>query len=251
MIMIQSLDRAIDILEHLAEHKIVGCTEMASIMGVSKSTIFRLLDTMAERNLVCKVDDSGKYMLGFGLLHLSQSLLNNTDIMKIVYPVMEDIAKEVQESVHFCALSNDQALILAQVKSSDKINISATIGSSEPMHCASVGKCLLAFIEPQKSIDIIKSLAFEKYTEKTITTRGKLCSELETIRMVGYAVDNEELNVGIRCLAAPIYNYKGLVESCVGISGTVARITEEKTKEYGEIIVRYATVISRLLGYKI
>ncbi len=247
--MVQSLSRGIQILEYLVDNKLAGCTEIAAILGVNKSSAFRLLQTLMQHDLVQQDELTGKYMLGVGALRISEGLLKNTDIIETAKPLMQQLVKDLEESAHLCMFSNGRALIIFDSKSDAKINVSAKVGASEPMHCSSVGKCLLAFLDEETRNTVMKKLDFATYTPYTISNEADLYKDLDKIRQNGYAVDNEELNLGIRCIAAPIYNYKGEIRYCLAISNTTERLPKEQIDFHGKAVMRCADEISAKLGY--
>jgi len=248
--MIQSLDRGLEILFILAESKSKGVTELANELQVNKSTVFRLLETMEKRNLVQQDKVTAKYKLGIGLLHISEGLVKNLDIINVSRPILKQLMDSTKESVHLCTYSNDKVYVVDQVKSNHIMKVSATIGHEEPIHCSSVGKCILAYLSEEERNRILDGVQFIPYTEKTKTSKEALIQELEQIRNNGYALDDEELSVGVCCIAAPIYNHKGEIKNCLGISGPSARIRMENIDSYINKVKIAAGNISHNMGYR-
>jgi DNA-binding IclR family transcriptional regulator len=131
------------------------------------------------------------------------------------------------------------------------MKVSAAIGHEEPIHCSSVGKCILAYLPVEKRNKMLDEVEFIPYTEKTKTSKGALVKELEQIRKSGYALDDEELSVGVCCIAAPIYNHKGEVKNCIGISGPSARIHKDNIDSYINKLRIAAGSISHNMGYRV
>lgn len=248
--MIQSLDRGLEILFILAENKSRGVTELANDLQVNKSTIFRLLETMENRDLVQQDEVTAKYRLGMGLLQISEGLVKNLDIINISKPILKQLMDSTKESAHLCNFTNDKVYVVDQVKSNYPMKVSATIGHEEPIYCSSVGKCILAYLPEQKRNKILDEVQFIVYTEKTKTSKAALIQELEQIQKNGYALDDEELSVGVCCIAAPIYNHKGEVKNCIGISGPSARIRPENIESYINKLKIAANNISQSMGHK-
>lgn len=247
--MIQSLDRGLQILGILGKKRSAGVTELAKELGVDKSTAFRMLDTMMRHNLIQQDENTAKYKLGIGILRLSQQLLNNLNIINISRPFMRALVDFTNESAHLCSLSNDKAYVVDQVISNSIIKVSATIGLEEPIYCSSVGKCILAFMTEEKREKILEKIDLKPYTSKTITSKEMLIAHLEQIRLNGYALDDEELNVGVRCIAAPIFNHMGKVKNSIGISGPATRMDTENISIYSEKVKETARLISQKIGY--
>ncbi len=248
--MIQSLDRGLEILFILAESKSKGVTELANELQVNKSTVFRLLETMEKRNLVQQDKITAKYKLGIGLLHISEGLVKNLDIINVSRPTLKQLMDSTKESVHLCTYSNDKVYVVDQVKSNQIMKVSATIGHEEPIHCSSVGKCILAYLPAEERDRILDNVQFIPYTEKTKTSKSALFEELEQIKRNGYALDDEELSIGVCCIAAPIYNHKGEIKNCVGISGPSARIRLDNIDSYISKVKIAASNISHNMGYR-
>jgi DNA-binding IclR family transcriptional regulator len=131
------------------------------------------------------------------------------------------------------------------------MKVSAAIGHEEPIHCSSVGKCILAYLPEEKSEKILNEVEFIKYTDKTKTSKEELVKELKQIRKNGFALDDEELSIGVCCIAAPIYNHKGEVKNCIGISGPSARIRKDNIDLYINKLKIAANHISHNMGYRI
>ena len=248
--MIQSLDRGLEILFILAEKKSAGVTELALDLQVNKSTVFRLLETMQARNLVQQDEITSKYRLGIGILHISEGLVKSLDIINISKPFLRQLADSTRESAHLCTFSNKKAFVVDQVKSTNIMKVSAAIGQEEPIYCSSVGKCLLAFLSEEKRNRILDNLELKPFTHRTITSKEVLLMQLDQIRRNGYALDDEELSLGVRCIAAPIYTYRGEIKHCIGISGPTGRMRMENIEFYINKVKTTANIISQNMGYK-
>ena len=226
--MAQSLKNGIDALLFLASKKSVGVTELAEALGVHKSTAFRILDTFLDANMVQKNPETSKYRLGPAILRLSEQYYNYFGIVALAKPIMTRLASEIRESVHLCVLDNNSAVVIEQALSASRLVVNAKIGNSEPLHCSSVGKCMLSFVPEPVRETIIADITFEQFTENTIQDEQALREELARIRQRGYAIDDEELSEGIRCVAVPMFNERGACVYSLGVSGVVSRMTQEK-----------------------
>ena len=226
--MSQSLKKGIDTLLFLAGRKSAGVTELAEELGVNKSTAFRILDTFLEANMVEKNKDTLKYRLGPAILKLSEQYYHNFNIIESARPVMESLSAEIRESVHLCILANNNAVIIEQILSNFRLAVNAKVGNSEPLHCSSVGKCLLAFTSQENREKIIDGISFDVYTEKTIRDKDRLNEEIRRVQELGYAIDDEELSEHIRCVAVPVFDERGMCIHSLGASGAASRMTDEK-----------------------
>ena len=226
--MSQSLKRGIDTLLFLASRKSMGVTELADKLSVNKSTAFRILDTFLEANMVEQNKETHRYKLGPAILKLSEQYHKNFNIIETARPTMEQLAADIHESVHLCVLSNNGAVIIEQILSNSRLVVNAKVGNNEPLHCSSVGKCLLAFTSDENREQMLSSLSFDFYTENTIMDKDKLNTEIQLIRESGFATDNEELSKDIKCVAVPVFDDRGRCNYSLGTSGAASRMTQEK-----------------------
>ena len=226
-----SLQNGIDTLLFLAARKSAGVTEIAEALHVNTSAASNILDTFLQSNMVEKNQETQKYRLGPAILRLSERYYNSFKIIESARTVMEKLTFEIRESVHLCLLSNYSAIIIEQTLSTSRLVISAMVGNSEPLHCSSVGKCLLAFASDVTRERMIANMGFEVFTEKTITTKEKLLAEIAKVRELGYAVDDQELSMDIRCVAVPVFDGHGKCLYSLGTSGAASVMTAEKIEK--------------------
>ena len=246
--MIQSLDRGIQILLLLAERSSMGVTELSEVLGVDKSTASRLVDTLRAHDMVRLDPETRKVRLGFRILHLGEALKDNLNVIAIARPILTELSARINESVHFCAYNNSSVYVMDQVRSSKNYALSATVGMVEPMHCSSVGKCILAFRRPDTIRALLENYKFTRYTEHTITTREALLTELERIRAQGYALDDEEMAPGVRCLAVPVYDYRNSVRFSIGVSGPKENISAATMDVYIKRMIEATKKLSAAIG---
>ncbi|MGI6669697.1 MAG: IclR family transcriptional regulator [Acetivibrionales bacterium] len=248
--MIKAVEKALTILDVLEKERVAGVTQIANMIGVNKSTAHRILATLEAKELVEQDGETKKYKLGLGFLKYSTSILESMEITKIADPYLEELVDITQETAHLCILSGNKAVFVGQKKSSEIISISAKIGDEEPVYCSAVGKNLIAFLPEDELEKILDALEFEPFTMRTITSRQVLKAHLERIREQGYAVDDEEIYNGVRCVAAPVRNFRGKVVASVGVSGPASRIQIGGIEKYATAVKDIAAKISKRLGYK-
>ncbi len=246
--MIQSLDRGIRILLILAERDCAGITELAETLGVDKSTASRLVETLRAHDMVRLDPETRKYRLGFRILHLGESLKGNLNVIAIARPMLTELSAQLDESVHLCAFNNNSAYVMDQVRSNKNYALSATVGMVEPFHCSSVGKCILAFRRQDTIRALLENYEFTRYTENTITTKEALLEDLERIRARGYAVDDEEMAPGVRCLAVPVYDYRNSARYSIGVSGPRENISSVTMELYIRRMAEMARKLSSAIG---
>ena len=246
--MVQSLDRGMQILSILEQKGSAGVTEIAAELGVNKSTASRLLDTLKKHDMVQVDPATKKYRLGFRILYLGEGIKRNINVIATARPFLSQLCDELNESVHLCAFNNGTVYVVDQVRSKSVYNLSANVGMAEPLHSSSVGKCILAFKPPAMVEQLLKDYQFTAYTPRTITNLNDLMKHLAVIREQGYAIDNEELTPGVRCIAAPIYNYRGNVNYSLGVSVPTSHIKPSTLDRYVSALLSASNQISVSLG---
>ena len=235
--MSESLKRGIDALLYLSTRKSVGVTELADELDVNKSTAFRILNTLLESGLVEKNKETATYKLGAAILRLSERYYKNFYTITVALPIMKRLSVEISESVHLAIASNTGAIVVEQVMC-EGTAVNAKIGHNEPLHCSSVGKCLLTFSTVADGKNLLKSVVYDKYTDKTLTDEKSLLKEIEKIRKDGFAVDNGELDADIRCVAVPVYNNFGDCIYSLGVSGTANKMTDSRIEKIVPSLLR-------------
>jgi IclR family KDG regulon transcriptional repressor len=229
--MVQSLARGLEILQILQRKRYATATEIAKELMVNKSTAFRLIETLMYYDMVSIDPISKKYRLGFRNLNLGESVREIFDIAIISRPYIQRICDEIKESVHLGTLGNGKVYIVDQVLSKAKYSLSAEIGMIEEWHCSAVGKSILAFKSEQYIDNVLRNYPFEKHTSNTIQNAEDLKKELSKIREQGYALDDEEVALGVRCIAVPVRYYSNVFSS-VGISAPKEQLTDRIIQPY-------------------
>ena len=244
---VQSVDRAITILEILARAGEAGVTEVAGELGVHKSTAFRLIGTMEARGIVEQADVRGKYRLGLGLVRMAGSTVARIDIVQAARPIGKELAAETGETVNIAVLVDSSALYLDQIAGASSLQPHNWVGQRRPLHATSSGKALVAHLDPREVDALLPHL--EAHTERTVTRRATLHRQLAEIRERGYAVTVDELEEGLTALAAPIRDAHGDVVASLSVSGSTWRMDEESRAATVEPLVRAAREVSLALGW--
>ena len=248
---IASVERALDILLLLyGEGKEMGVSEIANQLGVYKSTVHRTLATLQNKHFVQKNEVTDKYWLGSSLYAIGMMVANTYSLVDIVAPEADILYMKVKDIVnvsilHVDSLNGYKSVVIYKARGPLPIlGMNPEIGSSMDAYASSVGKCMLAF----NDIDwpIIKSTGFHAYTEHTITNIDALKAEMEEVREKGYAIDNEEREVGLFCVGAPIFNKEGKAIAAISISGPKARVFDDRFEEKVLLLKQCAQRISTL-----
>ncbi len=245
---VQSVDRAITVMELLSSQGWSGVTEVANELDIHKSTAYRLLATLRDRGLVEQDSATEKYRLGFGMVLLASSVTADLDIVRYARPVCERLSDETEETVTVTALEAGEAVVIHQSISNSSMMAVDWSGWHTPLHASAAGKVLLAYMPKEQRRRILRK-PLEELTENTVTDRDVLQQQLQEIRTTGYGRTIEELEVGINAVGAPIWDSNGSVIAAVAVSGPVFRLPEESVPEAGELIIKAAAEISRSLGF--
>ncbi|MDF3146155.1 MULTISPECIES: IclR family transcriptional regulator [unclassified Streptomyces] len=246
---VQSVDRAVSVLEILAQRGEAGVSEVAAEIDVHKSTAFRLLGALEARGLVEQTAERGKYRLGFGIVRLAGAVTGRLDITQQGRPVCERLSEEIGETVNIAVLQEHFAVNLYQVRGPGAVGTHNWVGQLTPVYATSSGKILLAHLSATERDAVLGASTVQKLTPHTLTARTKLEKNLAEARERGYAVTLEELEIGLQALAAPIRSRDGDVIAALSASGPAYRFTEERIHEIAPVLISGADEISRRMGY--
>jgi len=245
---VQSVDRAVAILEILARDGEAGVTEVARELDVHKSTASRLLAALDRRELVAQDTARGKFRLGVGIVRLAGAASQRLDVLQESRPVCRLLAQEVGETVNLAILSGRDALYLDQVAGPAALSPHNWAGQRIPLHATSDGKVLLAHLpEAQLAGSLAPPLA--RFTERTVTDIAEFPALLAEVRRRGYATAVEELEAGLTAVAAPVRNAEGTVIASISASGPSFRIPAERIAALAAAVSRAAAEASRRLGW--
>lgn len=245
---LQSVDRALQVLELLAAWGAGGVTELAAEIGVHKSTAFRLLGALEARDLVEQTAERGKYRLGFGITRLARRVNVHLEITDQARSITEKLAHQVGESINVAVLREDFAVNVVQSRGQASIASHNWTGQLTPLHATSSGKVLLAYLDPAKRMALIGP-HLERFTGNTHTDPALLADELATVVKNGHATTYSELEVGLNAVAVPIRGEEGTVVAALSASGPAYRLTPERIAEILGEIEAAGTELSRRLGH--
>ena len=246
---VQSVDRAISVLEILARRGEAGVSEVAAEIAVHKSTAFRLLASLEGRGLVEQSDDRGKYRLGFGIVRLAGAVSARMDVTRHGRGICERLAGQLGETVNLAIAQEGHAINLDQVRGPSAVTAHNWVGQLTPLHATSSGKVLLAWRDPAAVAQLLAASPCERFTPATITSVQELQAELARVRHAGYALTVEEYEVGLNAMAAPVREHGGQVVAAVSASGPAYRFTPDRMQELAPLLVAGAREISHRLGH--
>lgn len=245
---IQSVDRAVTVLEILAQRGEVGVSEVAAAIDVHKSTAFRLLGALEAHGMVEQEGERGKYRLGFGIMRLAGAVTGRIDITKHGRGICERLARELGETMNIAVLQSHYVVNLNQVRGSFAVTAQNWIGRLTPLHSTSSGKVLLAHLDPKRRYELITEAGLARMTPRTLTSKEELEADLAEARERGYAMTVEEYEEGLNAMAAPVRSRDGETVAALTASGPAFRFTEERMHELAPALVEGADELSHRLG---
>ncbi|MFA5577119.1 MAG: IclR family transcriptional regulator [Tissierellaceae bacterium] len=248
---VQSVDRTLSILEVLSDYKEgLGTTEIGEKVNLHKSTVHRLLATLIYKGYVVQDKTTNKYKMTLKLFELGNKAIADIDMLSTSKIYTKKLMESLNEVVHLVIRDNTDIVYIDKVEADNTIRMASNIGKRAPLYCTSVGKAMMAYMEEELVEEIWDKSDIVKLTTNTIVDFNIFRKELKEIGQKGYAEDDEENEIGVRCVGAPVFNYRGEIEGAISISGPTIRFTKDKVEEFGEEVKKYAKKISRELGYR-
>lgn len=257
---IKSLEKALKILEFFDEKgKELSATQIHQRLGLSKSSVFRILCILEEANYLERNAETLRYKLGFKCYHLGSLVEGTNEIRQLALPFLEELVRKCDETVHLVVLDHGEALYVDKIEGEKAVRVVSRVGLRLPAHCSGVGKVLLAALPGATLEKIIRERGLPRFTNNTITDSEDLKAELARVRKRGYAIDNEEIEDGLKCVAAPVRNSNDQVIAAISISGPKERLTGIGMKRLVSMAIDTSEKISemfkkrdlqnRVLGY--
>ncbi|MDM5199309.1 MULTISPECIES: IclR family transcriptional regulator [Fictibacillus] len=248
--MVKSVSRALDIITLVSLKKGgLGVTEIAKQIDINKSSVYRILSTLVLYGYIEQDKETGRYKLGYKFLEVSSKLLESIDLRAEAKPFLQELEDETNEVVHLVVFDQGEVVYIEKLDGNETLRMHSKVGKRAPMHCTSVGKAILASLPANEVVEILQRKGMPKHTDKTITDKGLFLEELNQVRQKGYALDLEENETGITCIAVPIYDHLGTVAGAVSISGPTLRMTNERLEQLKPRMQQIGMQLSARLGY--
>ncbi len=228
-----------------------GVTELSRMLGLHKNNVFRLLATLSACGYIEQNPVTENYRLGIGIFNLGQKFINKLGFLKLARPFLEKINNEVNEAVYIGLLREGNVVYLDMVEATHPVRIVSRVGKDVPAYCTSIGKVQLAYSSEEEANKLFVGARLKKYTDYTITSLPELKRHLKDVYSKDYAIDNQEYESDVRCVAVPIKDYLGVPVAAVSVAGPVYRMDEERIlEEILPVVRKYAREISKRLGYQ-
>jgi IclR family acetate operon transcriptional repressor len=245
--LVQSVDRAIAVLELLASGGESGITEIAGRLGVHKSTASRLVSVLEGRGLVEQLGQRGKYVIGFGMVRLAGAAIARMDLASLGQVICQAVADRIGETVNIAVLDDDVAINITQARGASAISAQNWIGQRTPLHATSSGKVLLAYADEARRARLVAA-PLHAYTRDTITDPAVLTAALDQVPTTGYAATYEELETGLHAVAVPVRGPGGRPVAAISASGPSFRLPRRRMPEIVTELTAAATELAGLLA---
>lgn len=248
---INVIDRAAQILDCFGfEHQELSVSEISVMTGLHRSTAHRILMALEYNELIRQNPDTSKFHLGIKLFKLGHQAVSQLNLREICQPFLTRLMKETKETVHLAVLDDNQVLYLDKVEGPHALRMPSRVGRRIPTYCTSLGKAMLSCLDDEEVRNIFRRQELRPFTANTVKKIDALLADLRMIRKRGYSVDNEEIEIGLRCVGAPVKDYSGAMVGAISVAAPAARLTEKETSVVGRLVLNVAEEISQQLGYE-
>jgi DNA-binding IclR family transcriptional regulator len=248
--LINSVVKAFQVLEILSLENELSVSEVSKRMQFERSKGHRILATLKEIGYLNQNPLNKKYSISSKLFELGRRYIDENPLVGIAHPVMESLAVETGETVNLGVLEGNEVVCIDKVSSTHALKMDQPIGGKAGAYCTGFGKAILAFLPEKKIQEMFNKTPLKRYTKNTLTEFGMLLRELSIIRKRGYATDNEEFYLGIRCVGSPIFNYDGNVIAGMSVSGPSIRIKKKDFPKFAKLLVKATKSISQKIGWR-
>lgn len=244
---IQSILRAVNIIKCFEDTEELGVTEISNKIGLHKATTFNIINTLEHCQYLEKNESSDKYRLGIELFRIGTKV--NSNLRKLALPYLEMLVSQFKETVNLVIGDKNCVIYLEKIESPHSMRISTMVGGRLPINATAVGKAILSGFPDNELSEFVNGLSFVKFTDNTISDKETLLEYIKKVKTRGYSEDFEELEIGLTCVAAPIFNHTGKAFAAISISGPTSRMSEEFRGKAGKELVKLTKEISDKLGY--
>jgi DNA-binding IclR family transcriptional regulator len=247
---LSSVATAFRLLNAFSEEEVeIGVSALAKRLGIAKSTVHRLAVTLVAEGVLEQNPDTEKYRLGINLFRLGALVRQRMNLSNEAKPHLVELREATNETVHLAILNQNQIMYVYNLESRQAIRARSDIGVRKPAYCTAEGLAMLAF-QPQHTIDVVIADGLAALTPHTNTSAAGLRAQLQEVRQAGYAVEDEESEIGMRCIAAPVREAGGAVIAAVGVAGPVQRLSKKAVAGFVPDVIRTAEAISVRLGFR-
>ncbi|PCI29507.1 MAG: IclR family transcriptional regulator [SAR324 cluster bacterium] len=248
---IQAVENAMDVLEQFKGDKAeLGITELSRNLSLHKNNIFRLLATLESRGYIEQNKNNDHYRLGIKSLELGKAFLSHTGLIKVSIGMLEDLCSQVNETTYLGIMRENQVFYIEDAESNQCLRVASRVGTRMSPLCTAIGKIMLAHADEDSRDQVMKDNSFVRYTPYTVIDQNVFLKDLQETKERGYALDKEEKDLGVVCIAGPVYNYNDEIVAGISISGPATRLTDDTVKEfYAPRVMECCRRVSTAIGY--
>jgi IclR family acetate operon transcriptional repressor len=248
---LKSLHKALDLIEAISKESKIGVRELAAKTGYPPATVHRIIATLTERGYLQRDPNDREYALSTRFLGFADSVQQQFNVVAVVRPHLERLSAATGENANLCVRDGNDVVYIDHIHSQTHILQTFTrLGARAPLYATGVGKAYLSRMSRVELDNYLKEVGLSPFTDRTITDRDRLEAELAHIRESGYAVDDEEKETGVRCIAAPVFDQNGVIVAAISVSGAVQWISTDRIQSLADTVIRQAERISADLGYR-
>jgi DNA-binding IclR family transcriptional regulator len=248
---IQAVSHALDLLEQFHDDiDELGVTELSKRLKLHKNNVFRLLATLESRGYIEQNKATENYRLGLKSLELGQTFIKQMGLLRQAKPILDQIVADCNETSYVAIFKEEHSVYLDVVETDLTVRVVSRVGSRLPAFATAAGKVHLAHMSSEELAEMFPDKNLKTFTPTSIATRDELFAELKAVAEQGYALDNEELDAGVRCIAAPIRDYTRRIVGAISISGPSMRMSHERINdELIPLAIKASEELSTRLGY--
>ena len=244
---IRSFAKGMNVLELLSDNEFLTVAQVARLMNINRASSHRFLSTLKELGYADK-DDSSRYFLTSKVIELGMKALDRFEIRKIARPFLQELSNQFNETINLGYFNGKAVLTIDKIDSTERLRMDAGIGGGEPAYCTSLGKAILAFLPDRQLDEYLQATELMPFTPNTVVSKDKLMEELKRIRENGYAIDDEELSIGLRCVGAPLFDHNGQARHAISLSGPSIRMGSKKIEEMRRELKKICQKLSGIMG---
>ncbi len=248
---IRSLAKGLSVIEALASSPSpLTAVQLSRQLKLTRPTLYRILGTLAEHEFVTREEASAFYRLTFKLLDIGQRVLEQTDLLDAARPVLRKLGTRCRETVHLAVPEGGWMVYLDKLDGAGPFCTYSRPGGRVPMHCTALGKAVLAHLSANRVRAILVQRGLSRHTVRTIVTVPAMERELARVQRLGYAMDDVEFEEGVRCVGAPVFDYRGIPIAAISVSAPVSRMPLARAHEVGALLRETVGQVSRAMGWR-
>ena len=245
-----SLIKSMQLLELLIEEGETGVSDLGRKKGLNRSNVHRILNTFESLGYVEKNPANSKYKPSLRFFELGSFIIQRNSLIKMAHPFLERLGVKFGETSNLAILDRDDVIYIDKVESSEALRMDLAVGRRVPAYCTALGKVLLAGLKKERFEEYLRTIRLVRRTPNTISLKRDFLKHLAVVSERGFAIDDEELSIGIRCIAAPVRNHSGDIVASVSIAGPSTRMTLERLSSLEKPLTDTALEISKQLGFR-